>query len=154
MCGPSFVYFLFGAIYGRVKRLTKRMTSRRGGRVSASRRPRVSPLGETLAALRHAEWVTVASARADEADQSARGTYWNGSWAPDDDLRGSALARGNEHHPPFRLIRLRANRLVRITNHRKTDVFTSRLISRRSAAPSVITDFVSILRDLSQKIKI
>lgn len=36
MCGPSYV-FLFDTIYDRVKRLTKRMTSRRGllvGRVS------------------------------------------------------------------------------------------------------------------------
>lgn len=81
MCGPSYV-FLFDTIYDRVKRLTKRMTSRRGllvGRVSRG-----------FTARR--EWVTIASARATEADQSARGTYWNWSRASDD-LRGSRSTR-------------------------------------------------------------
>lgn len=82
MCGPSYV-FLFDTIYDRVKRLTKRMTSRRGllvGRVSRD-----------FTARR--EWITVASARTTEADQSARGTYWNGSSAWRRDLRGSRSTR-------------------------------------------------------------
>lgn len=46
--------FLFDTIYGRVKRLTKRMTSRRGGRVLPPG-GRASRLLANLAALRHAE---------------------------------------------------------------------------------------------------
>lgn len=133
MCGPSSAYFYS-------TRSTAVLNDWRNGwravvaaGVSASRRPRVSSLGESRAALRHAEWVTVASERADEADQSARGTDWNGSWARTTIYE--VRAKGNEHHFSFRLVKLRANELVRIANHRQTDVFMYLLIF-------VITDFV------------
>lgn len=123
MCGPSSGYFYS-------TRSTAVLNDWRNGwraGVSASRRPRVSSLLANLAALRHAEWVTVASARPDEADQSARGTDWNESTSADDDLRGERA----HHSRPHRLIRLRANQLVRIAKHCQIDVFTLRLIPQR-----------------------
>lgn len=108
--------FLFDTIYGRVKRLTKRMTSRLGDQASAPG-GRASHLLANFVALRHAEWVTVASAHADETDQSARGTDWNGSWDADDDLRGSHCEGMNTFRSVF--IRLRANKLVRVTKYRQ-----------------------------------
>lgn len=135
MCGPSYV-FLFDTIYDRVKRLTKRMTSRRG--------PLVGRVSRGFTALR--EWITVASARATEADQSARGTYWNWS-RTGDDLRGKWT---HGRISPSRLSgrsQIDANEFVGIARRcHQIDVFTLSLIHATLGYPELpVADLASTI---------
>jgi len=79
MCGPSSAYFYS-------TRSTAVLNDWRNGWRAAVVAECLPPGGRAsrflayLATLRHAKWITIANASADEADQSVRGTDWNESW--------------------------------------------------------------------------
>lgn len=138
MCGPSSAYF-YSTIYGRVKRLTKRMTSRRGGRVSASRRPRVSSLGESRG---------FTTCRVSYGCECARGR--SGSKRSRDRLKRAVsagrrstrlrAARGNERHPRSVWSDCARTNSLESSNGCLHFAFGT---ATRSTTPSAITDFVS-----------